>query len=63
MHTKPMISLAFTKGLAEAIADKGGNADLILGAFGLEHSNLADPEGFIATKHSLCSIEETACAA
>ena len=63
MHTKPMISLAFTKGLAEAIADKGGNADLILGPFGLEHSNLADPEGFIATETFALFIEETACAA
>jgi len=55
-----MISLAFTKGLAEAIADKGGNADLILGPFGLEHSNLADPEGFIATETFALLLEETA---
>ena len=55
-----MISLAFTKGLAEAIAAKGGNADLIRGAFGLEHSNLADPEGFIATETFALLLEETA---
>ena len=55
-----MISLAFTKGLAEAIADKGGNADLILGEFGLEHSNLVDPEGFIATAKFALLLEETA---
>ena len=60
MHAKPMISLAVTKGLIEAIAGKGCSPGPILREFGLEHSNLADPEGFIATETFALLLEETA---
>ena len=60
MHAKPMISLAVTKGLVEAIAGKGGSPGPILREFGLEHSNLTDPEGFIPTAKLAQLLEEAA---
>ena len=51
MRAKPMISIAATTGLLEAIATAGGNPDQILSAFGLDRSVFSKPEGFIP-----CSI-------
>ena len=55
-----MISLAVTKGLVEAIAGQGGSPGPILREFGLEHSNLTDPEGFISAVKLAQLMEEAA---
>jgi len=60
VHAKPMISLAMAKGLVEAIADRGGSPESILREFGLDRSNLIDPEGFIATAKLALLLEEAA---
>jgi len=57
---KPMISLAMTKGLVEAIAGRGVSPEPILREFGLDPSNLIDPEGFIATAKVALLLEEAA---
>jgi AraC-like DNA-binding protein len=49
-----------TKGLVEAIAGRGGSPEPILREFGLEHSNLTDPEGFIPTAKLAQLLEEAA---
>ena len=60
MHAKPMISLAMTKGLVEAIAGRGVSPEPILRELGLEPSNLINPEGFIATAKVALLLEEAA---
>ena len=47
MHARPMISMAATIGLPEAITVAGGSPDEILQGFGLDRSVFAKPEGFI----------------
>ena len=60
MHAKPMISVAVTKGLVDAIAGKGASPDPILRGCGLERSNLTDPEGFISAAKLPQLLEEAA---
>lgn len=47
MRARPMISIAATTGLLEAIMAAGGNPEEILQGFGLDRSVFAKPEGFI----------------
>ena len=60
MHAKPMISVAATKGLIDAIARQGGSPDPILRECGLERSNLTNPEGFISVAKWAQLLEQTA---
>jgi AraC-like DNA-binding protein len=47
VRARPMISIAATTGLLEAITAAGGNPDEILRGFGLDRSVFSKPEGFI----------------
>jgi AraC-like DNA-binding protein len=57
---KPMISLAATSGLLQAITAAGGNPDQILRAVGLERSVFSNPEGFIASSQFARILTEAA---
>jgi AraC-like DNA-binding protein len=60
MHAKPMMSVAVTTGLLDAITAAGGNPDQILRGLGLERSVLTNPEGFISTSTLARLLEEAA---
>jgi AraC-like DNA-binding protein len=47
VRARPMISIAATTGLLDAITAAGGNPEAILQGFGLERSHFDKPEGFI----------------
>ena len=44
---RPMISVAATTGLLEAIASEGANPDHVLRTLGLDRAVLSNAEGFI----------------
>ncbi len=60
MPARPMISVAATTGLTEAIVAAGGRPDEILRAVGLGRSALANPHGFIACVAFTRLLEEAA---
>ena len=55
-----MTSLSATLGLTEAIEAAGGDADQILGTFGLDRAAVADPHGFIPSIDFARLLEEAA---
>ena len=57
---RPMISIAATTGLFEAIRAAGGNPDHVLRTIGLDHSAFSNPEGFIASSSFARLLEEAA---
>ena len=57
---RPMISIAATTGLFEAITAAGGNPDHVLRTIGLDHSAFSNPEGFIASSSFARLLEEAA---
>ena len=57
---RPMISIAATTGLFEAITAAGGNPDHILRTIGLDRSAFSNPEGFIASASFARLLEEAA---
>jgi hypothetical protein len=60
VHSRPLISVAATTGLLEAIAAGGSDPDLILRGLGVEPSVLRNAEGFIASSLFARILEETA---
>jgi len=60
VHPTPMISVAATTGLLQAIAAAGGNSDHILRVLGLERSAFRNSEGFIASSIFAHILEEAA---
>ena len=60
VSTRPMISVAATAGLLEAIAARGGDPDLILRKFGIDRSAFSEPEGFIPSSIFAGVLEEAA---
>ena len=57
---RPMISVAATTGLCEAIGSAGANPDQVLRASGLDRAVLANPEGFIPCSTFARILEEAA---
>jgi AraC-like DNA-binding protein len=60
MPKKPVISLAVTTGLLEAIKAAGGSPDEVLGRVGLQGADLEQPEGSIAVPLFAQTLEEAA---
>ncbi|HEY6365093.1 MAG TPA: AraC family transcriptional regulator ligand-binding domain-containing protein [Candidatus Binatia bacterium] len=60
LSTRPMISVAATTGLLEAIAARGGDPDPILRKFGIDRSAFSEPEGFIPSSIFAGVLEEAA---
>ena len=57
---RPMISVAATTGLLEAITAAGGNSDHVLRTIGLDRSAFSNPEGFVASSSFAQLLEEAA---
>ena len=57
---RPMISVAATTGLLEAITAAGGNPDHVLRTIGLDRSAFSNPEGFVASSSFAQLLEEAA---
>jgi AraC-like DNA-binding protein len=60
VSARPMISVAATTGLLEAIAARGGDADQILRKSGIDRSVFSEPEGFIPSSLFAGILEEAA---
>jgi Arabinose-binding domain of AraC transcription regulator, N-term len=59
---RPMISVAATTGLPEAIGSAGANPDQVLRALELDRAVLSNPEGFIPCSTFARLLEEAAWA-
>ena len=60
VSVRPMISIAATTGLFDAITAAGGNPDHVLRTIGLDRSAFSNPEGFIASASFARLLEEAA---
>ena len=60
VRVRPMISIAATTGLFDAITAAGGNPDHVLRTIGLDRSAFSNPEGFIASASFARLLEEAA---